>query len=324
MAMFDTFLNYAILFFMISLSQIKSSEILVNCPFIIQNTTNSNAFYNLSIPWDLSLAYKNLSIFDINIIFALINVAIHNDTGFAWNYAENLNDGRGITFGIVGFASGTFDGRRVIETIYKTSLAQGINHPLNAYYQAFQNIDNTEHDIYANTSYIGGLENFIQDFKTYGNDDISKQAQLDMINQLYWQPAINKAKELKVNYSTTIAQFFDICLNHGCDADGFNNKGLIQLINETDYAVNSNLTNGYNEQKWVSKLYEIRKQYLDSDTVRNSSYQRLEIQRRLGDYGNMNLTTPIQITCIDLYQSGEKIRFVLIFIVLYFIIMAYS
>ena len=36
----------------------------------------------------------------------------NSDTQLQFNYAENINDGRGITFGIIGFCTGTYDGNK--------------------------------------------------------------------------------------------------------------------------------------------------------------------------------------------------------------------
>ena len=320
MGILNYFYNFLIInFIFLNFSFLNASIILTKCPFIIQNTTITNQLQSLNFSWDLSLTHTNLTSEQLNVMFAFTNIALYNQTGFSWNFTGNLNDGKGITFGIIGFTSGGFDGRRVIERINKSAIAKGITHILANYYPIFQNIDNTEHDIYGNTSFIEGLENFIDDFGLYGNDEISKQAQLDTINDLYWQPALNIAKLLNVNYTSTVAQFFDICLNHGCDGDGFNNKGLNQLINETNYAINGNLSDGLHEKKWLSKLIKIRQRYIDSDSIWNSSRQRVELLRRLGESENVNLTTPIEITCIDVMKGGEKLMTMLFLIIMYII-----
>ena len=121
-----------------------------------------------------------------------------------------------------------------------------------------------------------------------------------------------------------MALFFDICLNHGCDADGFNNKGLNQLINETNFALKGNLVDGYDERKWAVKLSEIRKQYMLSENIWNNSMQRAEIFRRLGDGSNFYLKTPFEITCIDNENySMRKILNLLLILVLFLLVHNY-
>lgn len=292
-----------------------------NCPFTIQNNTLTSELHTLNFSWDLSLNSTNLTSQQVELMLSVMNIALFNKTGFSWNYAENLNDGKGITFGIAKFASGTFDGRRVIEKINKTAILNGIDHVLARYYPVFQNIDNTEHDIYGNTSFVEGLENFIQDFKTHGNDDISKQAQLDTLNDLYWKPAIQKARNLTTNFSSTIAVFFDICANQGCDGDGYNNFGLTQFVNLTNFALKTDLSNGYNERVWTRMLSVVRNESMVTEAERwNSSYERAEIFRRLGDSNNVNLTTPLQISCEDLESTGEQIKGTILMYVTIFIL----
>ena len=49
----------------------------------------------------------------------MTNCLENSQTNPSWNYAENIHDGRGITFDCVGFCMGTYDGNILIK--YYTS-----------------------------------------------------------------------------------------------------------------------------------------------------------------------------------------------------------
>lgn len=302
-----------ILIFVFLMVPIYSELYLPTCPYTIEKPKSMSNLLPSDLPWDLALNSSNLNFDQLTSILTILNYAVHNQTDFYWNYARNLNDGRGITFGILGFTSGCYNGRDVIQKIYNTSKYQGLSHSLALYHPAFVNIDNTEHDLYGNMSLTPGLENFTNDFSLYGADEISKKAQLDTINELYWQPAIEKARELKVNHSSTLTLFFDICLSHGCDADGFNNKGLTQFINETDVACGKSLLDGYDERKWAKKLSEVRINFMQTQPdLFNNSIRRAEVIRKIANGINYNLTFPLNISCVDEEISGMKLNPILL------------
>jgi chitosanase len=110
----------------------------------------------------------------------------NSQTNPAWNYAENIHDGRGITFGCIGFCTGTFDGNILIK--YYTTL--NANNALTKYIPALNAIDVGKHTAAGgdgNPSLVG-LDIFIKDVQNC-NDPLFKQAQLYEFNQLYWLPA---------------------------------------------------------------------------------------------------------------------------------------
>lgn len=284
-----------------------------NCPHEISNQTLLNDFDGLTLDWNTTMINQTVTNQQIRTMFALMNIALYNQTSFNWTYAENLNDGRGITFGIMQFKSGMFDGRRVLQQINKTAKSQGINHVLADYYLLFANIDNTPHDLWGNVSNVDGLENFISDWNKYGADPIAKQAQLDVIKQIYWNPMMQLARDQTINYTAALSQLFDICMNHGCNQDGYNNFGLSQLIGRANDNLAWNLKKrnilSWDERDWNKEISNQRKRLLDENSIWNDTrfYTRTEIQRRIVQTKNFNLTLPIEITCEDLYNAAEKI-----------------
>lgn len=225
-----------------------------------------------------------------NIIFSLTNIAENSQTNFAYNYAENIGDGRGITFGIIGFTSGTYDGTQLIRHIKELDSSNY----LVKYLSAFEAIDKLPHPD-GKTSNTKGLSSFIKDFKAHGGDSVVKQAQIDKLKELYWDPTINKAIELGVKYALTVAELYDICVNHGADGDE-TDKGLKQLVEETNDKIGS-IQSGVDERTWLNALYDVRKAYMKSDPTWAEALDRIEMHRRILKTGNVDLIAPFNVKC---------------------------
>ena len=224
-----------------------------------------------------------------NVIFSLTNIAENSQINFAYNYAENIKDGRGITFGIIGFTSGTYDGTELIQRVSQLDPSN----VLSKYLPAFQAIDKLPHPS-GKTDNVNGLSNFIKDFKAHGADTKVKQAQLEKLKALYWNPTIAKATEVGAKSALTVAKLYDICVNHGADGDS-KDKGLKQLVQETITKVGN--IGQVDEKVWLNALYDVRKAYMNSDPTWKEALDRIEMQRRILKTGNMNLVTPLKVTC---------------------------
>jgi len=83
-----------------------------------------------------------------------LTTACENSSGtFDYNYAENIGDGRGITFGAIGFTTGTYDGNELIK--YYTQLNP--NNSLAKYIPALDKIDSGKHDADFKNDDVTGL-----------------------------------------------------------------------------------------------------------------------------------------------------------------------
>ena len=128
------------------------------------------------------------------------------------------------------------------------------------------------------------------------------------------------ARDQAINYTAALSQFFDICMNHGCNQDGYNNFGLSQLIGRANDNLAWNLKKrnilSWDERDWNEEISNQRKRLLDENIIWNDTrfYTRTEIQRRIVQTKNFNLTLPIEITCEDLYKGAEKVIFMATFI----------
>jgi chitosanase len=136
------------------------------------------------------------------------------DTQLHYNYAENIGDGRGITFGCIGFCTGTGDGLVLVQ--YYTSINP--NNPLAKYLPALEAIDEGPHN-YAmgegNPS-TKGLDGFIEAVQN-NNDPLFIQAQLHELDRKCWNPAVENFNKIGAKYPFTQALLYDITVRYGDD-----------------------------------------------------------------------------------------------------------
>lgn len=193
-----------------------------------------------------------------------------------WNYAENLNDGRGITFGCIGFCTGTYDGNILIK--YYTTLNP--DNILAKYIPALDKIDKGPHNKAGGDGNPSttGLNGFIKDVQSC-DDPLFKKAQLHQLDKLYYNPAVEIYNSIGAKNALTLAFIYDMCVRHGPD-------GAQEIID------NSGTTpkEGAEENIYLSKLILLRDEKLKSeglgDVDRNVGYKNLLKS------GNVNLKTP--------------------------------
>ncbi len=192
-----------------------------------------------------------------------------------FNYAENLGDGRGITFGCVGFCTGTYDGNILIK--HYTELNP--NNDLARFIPALDAIDSSSHTATAadrdgNPS-VEGLDGFIEAVK--GCDDpLFEQAQLDMLDKLYWDPAMKLAEGAGCKNALTKAFIYDMYVRHGPN-------GAQSIMKEAGSV-------GDDENAYLERLFQYRDSALKNeglgDVDRDNGYKQVL------EAGNIDLATP--------------------------------
>lgn len=220
----------------------------------------------------------------------------NSTTVFQYNYAEYLGDGRGITFGIVGFTSGTYDGNVLIK--YYTTL-----NPENAlakYIPALDAIDALPHtgNDGDSTDSIKGLDGFIEDVQS-NKDPLFRQAQLDKMNDHYWEPAVKLFEELGAKYPLTLAFLYDMTVNHG-------KIGAKRMIDRANDDLDGSPASGVDETDYLTKLMDIRYSYLIG--TGNPGSDRVNAYRRILLEGNFNLDIPFSYSVYgDEFQIDGKV-----------------
>jgi len=221
-----------------------------------------------------------------NVILALTCIPENDTVTFVYNYAQNINDHRGITFGIIGFTSGTFDGTQLLKLIEK----KDPDHPLCDYIPAFEHIDSLHTD--GHVEDVTGLDNFIADFNTYGNDAVVKEAQLELLDKLYWNPAMEIAKTHSIRLNITKGQIYDACVRHGA-------SGAREIASRTDAAVGSPAS-GTDELAWLRRYFVERKKYYEEEDGKTGIIPRIDVlYQGILDSGNVMLVPPFDVTCND-------------------------
>ncbi len=214
----------------------------------------------------------------------------NGSTTFNYNYAENIDDGRGITFGIIGFTTGTYDGNELIK--YYTKLNP--NNNLAKYIPALDRIDSGNRDDDDRNDDVTGLENFINDVKAC-DDPLFRQAQLHQLDLHYWNPAVKINDSIGAKNNLTMAFIYDMCVNHGAD-------GAQDFIDEVKEDINGTPATGIDEDEFLSWLMDYRYDYLKKDDPDGA--KRVKAYEQLLDDGNVDLILPFDFT---VYSDTYKI-----------------
>jgi chitosanase len=203
-----------------------------------------------------------------------MTTALENSaTEMQFNYAENLGDGRGITFGCIGFCTGTYDGNILIK--HYTELNPG--NDLARFIPALDAIDSGSHDAAGGDGNPGveGLDGFIEAVE--GCDDpLFKKAQLDMLDKLYWDPAMKLAEGAGCKNALTKAFIYDMCVRHGPD-------DAQSIMNEAGSV-------GDDENAYLERLFQYRDSALKKEGL--GDVDRDDGYKQVLEAGNTNLVTP--------------------------------
>lgn len=197
-------------------------------------------------------------------------------TTLQYNFANNNGDGAGITFGCIGFTTGTYSGNILIK--YYTTLNP--NNPLAKYIPALDRIDSQVRATGRKSDDITGLEHLIEDVRNC-TDPHFKEAQRYVLDQMFWNPAVQIAANIGAKYPLTLAFIYDMCVNHGQD-------GAQRYVDQTTAAMGGTPAGGINEKQWLTKAIAIRNGVIGSD--RSYAYQRVL------DSGNVYLVTPFSFS----------------------------
>lgn len=219
-----------------------------------------------------------------NKAFQMLAVCENSQTQLKWNYAENINDQRGITFGAIGFTTGTYDGNALIK--YYTTLNP--NNNLAKYIPALDAIDagrHTYNDADSSDSIIG-LDNFIKDVNS-NTDPLWVTAQLHEIERMYWNPTVATWNAIGANNELTLAYLYNANVRFG-------NDGMHKFVDGATIACGGTPATGINENTYLTAIMaqmdaQIAREGL-GDNDRSKGFKILQAE------GNLNLTTPFEFT----------------------------
>lgn len=220
-------------------------------------------------------------------ILSLTCIAEKDTPGFVFNYAENIHDGRGITFDMIWFTSGTFDGTILLIRVQKLDSS----HPLCSYIPAFVRIDNLHSDGLEDD--VTGLENFITDFNKYGNDAVVKKAQLELLDELYWNPAMKIAVDYGLKLNIAKGQIYDATVRHV-------EYGAKEITMMTTKTLGGSPATGKNEIDWLKQLFIERKKYYKDEDDETGVIHRIDIMYQgVLNSDNYTMAPPFSVKCYD-------------------------
>jgi chitosanase len=222
----------------------------------------------------------------------IISVFENNTPVIDYAYAENLDDGRGITAGRAGFTSATGDMLIVIERY--TQLVP--DNPLAVYLPRLRELAAQESDS------INGLENLEEAWRIAAEDSIFREVQDDVVDEEYYWPAVDHAEELGLLFPLSLLNLYDTCIQHG---DGDDPDGLPEIISRATAQVGGTPGDGVDENEWLRAFMNIRRSVLLNPTNPETreewaeSVGRADALIAIFESGNVDLIPPIVICPFD-------------------------
>ncbi|MEV7598438.1 chitosanase [Kitasatospora sp. NPDC089797] len=228
----------------------------------------------------------------------LISVFENSTTEIQYDYAENINDGRGVTAGRAGFTTNDGDALKVV----RAYTAVSPDNPLARF------IPELERLAAAGSGDTSGLPeaDYIAAWKQAAQDPAFRQVQDDQVDQRYFTPAMDQADQLGLGTALARAELYDASIQHG---NGSEYDALPALISRTVAKVGSPSAAG--EHAWLDAFFDVRVDDLNNPANSSTadewrkSVDRVECLRRIAATGNYDLTGPFDITA---FGSGYTIN----------------
>lgn len=223
----------------------------------------------------------------------LISLFENGTTDIQYGYAENLDDGRGITCGRAGFTTGTGDAYEVVDR-YTDRMP---NNKLAIYLPELKRLLTA-----TDKGDVSGLTGFSEAWSSLGNDPVFRAVQDQVSDRLYYNPSVVHSNELGLDLPLSRAEIYDAIIQHG---DGDDPDGLQALINRTNNLMGGSPKQGIDEKKWLTEFLNVREDDLlhpyDADTQAawSQSTGRIEVFRDIAKSGNYQLNGPLQIQTND-------------------------
>jgi chitosanase len=219
----------------------------------------------------------------------LISVFENDTTEIQYDYAEALDDGRGITFGRSGFTTASGDGYELI----KRYTARVPDNVLARFLPRLKELARTE------SGSTEGLGGFVAAVRQAARDPRFRQAQDEVHDELYYRPAMQFAAALGLKTALAHALVYDTLLMHG---DGDDPDGVRAVLERVRKEAGGTPATGVDERAWFSAFVRIRRAVLahahDPATRKTwaEAVGRVDVFRTLAERGNWDLHGPIVLT----------------------------
>jgi chitosanase len=231
-----------------------------------------------------------------------INSVFENDsTEQRYDYCENLDDGRGFTFGKIGFTTANGDGYDLI----KAYCATNPNSALVQYLPTLKQLAEDEDD---DTDNLEGFE------EAWKNEAAQTKAEQDVqAYEVYGKPALEYCNLLGLNSAMAITFLYDAIVQHG---DGDDDDSLGALLERTIDDMGGSISGKDKDGNSCDKIDNPEIEFLDAFLVQrkkclqnpankdtkeewNESVDRVNALKNLLDTENLSLTGTINIESDD-------------------------
>jgi chitosanase len=192
-----------------------------------------------------------------------ISIFENGTTEIKYDYAKDIDDGRGITAGRAGFTSATGDMLIVIEKYTElkpdNSLAQYQDELRKLEKLRYDSNGKTDEEIEKDRIASGSTENLdglIEEWKDNAQSQDFRDIQDQVVSKLYYKPALKKAKVLGLKLPLSLLSLYDSNIMHG-------ESGLDDLIKEAT-KMTDDLTpkEGADEITWLINFNHNRRDVL--------------------------------------------------------------
>ncbi|HEX8226266.1 MAG TPA: chitosanase [Candidatus Saccharimonadales bacterium] len=240
----------------------------------------------------------------------IISTFENSTTEIQYGYAEDIDDGRGITAGRAGFCSGTGDMLMVVERYTEAKP----DNTLARYLKPLQKIDkefeasNWEDPVDSTEGLIGDGYSLIADWTEAAKKDKAfLAAQDNVFNELYLEPALKRAEAVEIadgkGVRTAVGQLviLDTIIQHGAGTD---KDGLPSIMDEVAKKVGDKPT----EDEYIKTFLDVRQKHLENaadESTRSAwreSVPRVKALRQIFKSGNEDLRGRLKF---DVYQGDR-------------------
>lgn len=207
------------------------------------------------------------------------NLTWRDNVGYIeYNVEGNASENRGYTGGIVGFTSKTHDMLLLVKNYVQ---AAPTNNPLAAYLPALTKVDGT-------SSKSGLGSGFVSAWKAAAKDPRFVQAQVDLADSMYFQPAVAQAKADGLGALGQFA-YFDAMVMHGPGSDSLSFGG----IRSAALKKAKTPAQGGDEKTYLNAFLDARVAAMKAEEG-HSDVSRVETAQRVFlKAGNLDLTVPL-------------------------------
>lgn len=205
---------------------------------------------------------------------------------FDFGFSKNIGDERGITFGFVGFTTGTYSGKMFVDTYTQLNP----RNPLADYDKMLGQIDKEVHDEEGRSARVHGIEGLHNAIAACIDDPLFIQAQLIQVDKTIWDPSQKLADELNLRTPLSRGQMYDAQVNHGED-------GINDLVRKTNAASPVGTVLQVGEIAWISKFLTTRLKLLQADPVWQLATDRIKVYQKLLQEKRYDLKLPLVINC---------------------------